>query len=137
MLNLQAQACLVAIPRRLYSTHKLYMPNKSKSTKPYSETEFLADPGFDRYDADPKPKYRLRRLRFFPKQGSTDILMLDGNRRAEEEPFETTLDAGQEGMSTLHPMPVEDNQEMDVYTKLYVGSLSIIGLYVLFRVLYR
>jgi hypothetical protein len=109
------------------------MPNKSKSTKPYSETEFLADPGFDRYDADPKPKHRLR---IIPNQRSTDILMLDGNRR-EEERFETTLDAGQEGMSTLHPMPVEDNQEMDVYTKLYVGSLSIIGLYVLFRVLYR
>jgi hypothetical protein len=115
------------------------MPNKSKSTKPYSETEFLADPGFDRYDADPKPKPKHRlinRLRIIPNQRSTDILMLDGNRR-EEERFETTLDAGQEGMSTLHPMPVEDNREMDVYTNLYVGSLSIVGLYVLFRVLYR
>ena len=132
VLNLQAQACLVAIPRRLYSTHKLYMPNKS--TKPFSETEFLADPGFDKYDADPKPRHRLR---IIPNQGSTDILMLDGNRRAEEEPFETTLDDLQEGMSTLYPMPVEENQGMDLYTNLYVGSLSIVGLYILFRVLYR
>lgn len=97
-------------------------------TKPYSETEFLADPGFDRYDADPKPKHRLRIL---PKKGSTDILMV-GTSNPED-----TFEVGKEGMSTLYPMPVEDANGMDPYTNLYVGSLSIVGLYILFRVLYR
>jgi hypothetical protein len=98
-------------------------------TKPYSATEFIADPGFNKYDTDPKPKPRLR---FVPKQGSTDILMLNEDHPGQEHA------AIQEGMSTLYPMPVEEGENgMDTYTTLYVGSLSIVGLYILFRVLYR
>lgn len=88
-------------------------------TKPYSETEFLADPGFDKYDADPKPKHRLR---IVPQQNSMNILS-GGDTK--------------EGMSTLYPMPTEEDANMDASTTLYIGSLSIVGLYILFRVLYR
>jgi hypothetical protein len=102
------------------------------STKPYSKTEFLADPGFDKYDTDPKP--RNRQLRFLPNQNSADIVLLNKN---QPEPEPDTF-IGQEGMSSLYPMLVEEEKRgMDIYTNIYVSSLSIVGLYILFRVLYR
>ena len=89
------------------------------STVPYSKYEFNADPGFYTYETDPKPSPKLRVV---PNKRGTEVIMVDSVDELEHESDVS------EGMTTL--------MEMDTCTKAYIGSLSVIGLFILFRVLY-
>jgi hypothetical protein len=102
-------------------------------TKPYSETESKADPGMYAYETDPRPKPRMRVI---PNKGKNDIVLLNALSSEEvssEEPNIIHAADYQEGMSSMHPVVYESSE---MTTNFYMGALSVVGLFILFRVLY-
>lgn len=93
------------------------------STAPYSKYEFNADPGFYTYETDPKPTPKLRVI---PSKSGAEVIMVGS---VDECGAEKATSAS-EGMTTYQ------GADMDTCTKVYIGSLSVIGLFILFRVLY-
>jgi hypothetical protein len=103
-------------------------------TKPYSETEGVADPGMYNYETDPPKKPRMR---IIPGKNKNDIILLNTIASVEqhtETPNIIHTDLT-EGMSNLYPSKY-DYEPMDTTASFYVGALSVVGLFVLFRVLY-
>lgn len=99
-------------------------------TKPYSETDGKADPGMYLYESEPTVKPLMR---IIPGKHKNDIIMLNSLALNDEDTNIIHTDYT-EGMSSLNPMYYESN--MDAMTSFYVGAVSVVGLFVLFRVLY-
>ena len=103
------------------------------STRPYSSKEGKADPGMYNYESEPKPKPKVRVI---PTSNKNDIVLMSevsSEEHRHEVPNIIHTDY-KEGMSSLNPVWYEE--QMDTTTSFYVGALSVVGLFVLFRVLY-
>jgi len=78
-------------------------------------------------------------MRIIPNKGKNDIVLLNALSSEEvssEEPNVIHAADYQEGMSSMHPVAYESSESMSMTTNFYMGALSVVGLFILFRVLY-